>query len=55
MKNLLILCILFTPLMSIWVLFNGYPNEFVSIAIGVACGLMGIMIVGKEILNEKNY
>lgn len=48
--NLIILCPVFT---LIYLMFNGYPSENVSILIGLVCGIVAILIARKGI--NENY
>lgn len=57
MKNTLTLILLFITLVTISfnILFNGYPSEAVSIFAGLVCLAIGLFVVGRELLDEKNY
>lgn len=40
----LLIALLTLPLAVIYVIFNGYPNEFVSILIGIICLICGLKV-----------
>lgn len=43
-----VLWVLIPILMFVYVLFNGYPNDTVSIAVGLTCGVLAIGVIAKN-------